>query len=288
MKITKPKNISSIFEGLIAIIVLIACLTLVFSPFLLEFESFRSWVQKKLFYLYQAKSTYLEMLGAIVGSFLAVSGALVVQRIINKETERKVIKENALIIYYDFLLGFNDIKKLYLSGNVQPLGVDLKSGEYENVFKDIEKNTPIRLYFSNEWIKNVAIIADSLSKSSKLYIERIYNMYGDLHTIKDLLEVKGEARQQIDKLSQELFNETLINNVKKCKDLKQKYENLYNRFWLATGEIKTKNKEEEIKAKEEFIENIPSLKTIINEQDIEKYLCKDWLGILHSVKCLTE
>jgi len=74
-----------------------------------------------------------------------------------EENEKLIVKENALIVYYDLLLGLNDIKKLFLSKCIY----------------DVEYIEPKRMYFSNDWVKNVAII----SRDSRINREQINNIY---------------------------------------------------------------------------------------------------------------
>lgn len=56
-------------------------------------------------------SSYVETLGAILGTFLAVTGALWTQRKIDEVQDRKELRESALIVYYDFEFVFNDVKR---------------------------------------------------------------------------------------------------------------------------------------------------------------------------------
>ncbi|KAJ52189.1 hypothetical protein BD780_003777 [Clostridium tetanomorphum] len=103
-------------------------------------------------------------------------------------------------------LGLNDLKKLYIA---QKIG-------------DYTENTPLRMYFSNEWIKNVSSL--SYIDSVKLYIDKIYLLYGELMTIKDLLETSNlieispspELYQQIIRTSEKVFNhKTFIDVLEK-------------------------------------------------------------------------
>ena len=57
------------------------------------------------------KASYIETFGAMTGTFLAITGVFWTQRLIGKNEERKKIKENATIIYYDI---DSDIKELHL------------------------------------------------------------------------------------------------------------------------------------------------------------------------------
>jgi antitoxin component YwqK of YwqJK toxin-antitoxin module len=91
------------------------------------------------------------------------------------------IKENALIVYYDLLLGLNDLKKLH-----------------DKYILKKKASAPKRLYFSNEWIKNVAVLKDKLGYKD---INSIYQLYGDLLTMKELLEnnSSNELQEEIER-----------------------------------------------------------------------------------------
>ena len=56
-------------------------------------------------------SSYIETLGAILGTFLAITGALWTQRKIDEVQDKKELRESALIVYYDFEFVFNDVKR---------------------------------------------------------------------------------------------------------------------------------------------------------------------------------
>ncbi|MBU3199812.1 hypothetical protein LL037_10515 [Clostridium estertheticum] len=90
--------------------------------------------------------------------------------------EQKYFKENALVVYYDLLIGINDFKKIYLS---------------QYIIDDKYCIAPKRLYFSGEWIKNVAIISNDLDEQERY---DIYELYGDFLTIQDLL-IKFENKE---------------------------------------------------------------------------------------------
>ena len=56
-------------------------------------------------------SSYIETLGAILGTFLAITGALWTQRKIDEVQDKKELRESALIVYYDFEFEFSFSEK---------------------------------------------------------------------------------------------------------------------------------------------------------------------------------
>ena len=100
----KDKN--ELYIGICIIVGIFIC-----SPLLLRIPCVRelfSWFLQPLGDS-DYKSSYIETFGAILGTFLAVAGALWTQRKIDEAAAQKEVKESALIVYYDFEFAFNDI-----------------------------------------------------------------------------------------------------------------------------------------------------------------------------------
>jgi hypothetical protein len=125
------------------------------------------------------------LVGAAVGSGLAVWGALYIQKKADEDAENRIIRENTIIVYFDLYLGLNDLKKLYIGCKI-----------------DDKSNMPIRMYFSNEWIKNVAMLEKYLREN----ISEVYLLYGELLTIADLLESSIDSDDAIISLGDKVFN----------------------------------------------------------------------------------
>lgn len=110
-----------------------------------------------------------------IGSVRATNKGIEAQKLVFKENEKILVKENALIVYYDLYLGLNDVRTLYISQAIHDFN-----------------NTPELMFFSNDWIKNVAVLKNELEKKEESdstdYIQEIYLLYGELFTIKDYLE----------------------------------------------------------------------------------------------------
>jgi hypothetical protein len=170
------RNVSNIM----LIISIIFAMLILFSPIILKLDCLRNIIILFLSRMNGIKSSYFEVIGALSGTFLAITAAAWTQRIINGETEKQRGKDNALIVYYDLYLGLNDLKKLYIS---------LSNNKFINY-------KPNSMYFSSEWIKNVATIREALDLRSKKIsnankkvdlINDIYTLYGNLLYICELL-----------------------------------------------------------------------------------------------------
>lgn len=147
------------------------------------------------------KDTWLNvvgtLIGAALGSGLAVWGALILQKETDKKNDAKAIRENATIVYFDLLLGLNDLKKLYIGYKTNDMS-----------------NTPNRMFFSSEWIKNVALLEAELKDK----VEDIYLLYGDLLTIQDHLQNEETDSSMIEDLGGRVLDEgNIIAPLKQSK-----------------------------------------------------------------------
>ncbi|MDF2883075.1 MAG: hypothetical protein K0R54_3632 [Clostridiaceae bacterium] len=132
------------------------------------------------------KSSYIETFGAILGTFMAVSGALWTQKKINEATEKRNIRESGLIIYYDFHFATSDIKAL-IERYLNSQGKIINTLEDVKQFIECKKN--YRLYIDENWISNVAKLSHIFSKED---IKTIYEIYGNLNTIKQVLNIRSD------------------------------------------------------------------------------------------------
>ncbi len=188
------------------------------------------------------KSSYVETCGAILGTFLAVAGALWTQKKIDEGTEKKELEESALIVYYDFKFAFNDIiafMNSYL----------FMQGKITNVIDDFEKykkhKEKYKIYIDDDWIHNVAKLSSVLSNDE---IQMIYKLYGDLSTIK------------------KVFN-TSINEVSEDED-KSVYTIMFNTI-CSFDELKYSTYKEVV-LKDNIKSIMERLKKIGNISDIDK------------------
>jgi hypothetical protein len=95
----------------------------------------------------------------------------------NRDSE--LCREQALIVYYDLQRGITYLRDLYISTVINK-----------------QSPNPKRLYFSNDWIKNVATLRNNLSSEQ---LAKIYDIYNDFFTIQSMLdsESSGDSKNEI-------------------------------------------------------------------------------------------
>ncbi|EKQ57054.1 MULTISPECIES: hypothetical protein [unclassified Clostridium] len=163
---------------------------------------------------------YLQYCGALIGGLCTLAGVIITLKYTDEKEKRTELKENSLIVYYDLYLGLKDLKLVCKS---------IKFGTMSSA--------PNKLFFSNEWIKNVAKLSEHLDNKM---IEEIYQLYGDLEMIgKCLYDNINES----DKLFiREKFEKIFKKSLKDMKDsentdlidinieLNDKYTNILNKL----------------------------------------------------------
>jgi len=167
-------------------------------------------------------SNWLIFLGSYLGGIISGLATLVaviislnISRNIQAESE---LRENSLIIYYDLILGSNDLKRLYINS---------KNKEFMNI--------PSRMFFSKEWIKNVAKISRNIRDTDKLY-----KLYTDLEIVGQELKSKSELlilkdddfdnvryEEIIDKISNRVFSRSFLDSNMNKYEYDIKEDELY-------------------------------------------------------------
>jgi|GEM_PF-6160257 len=105
------------------------------------------------------KIAYIGFIGSILGTYLAISGAIWVQKRERKKKEKDEIIKNATIVYYDIKLSCLELICM-------------------------AKNTICRkIYLEPNWIEKVAALP-----KDRIDIQKIYNIYGRLYNVKLKLE----------------------------------------------------------------------------------------------------
>lgn len=141
------------------------------------------------------KATYIETLGAILGTFLAITGAIWTQRKIDRINERKEQKIAATIIYYDFDFALKDLQQIIRRYNddTPKMGNILHDDACVQCF--LEKAQRCRIYIDDNWISNVAKLTGRLSSGE---IKSIYDLYGNLATIKSIFNSSTSSKSDYD------------------------------------------------------------------------------------------
>lgn len=105
--------------------------------------------------------------------------------------DKEIVRENALIVYYDLQRGISNLRNIYI--NCVLNGTEPKIN---------------RIYFSTEWIKNVANLRDGLTNQE---LNRVYKLYEQFYALQNILEeykateINDELLKFIEKLSEEIF-----------------------------------------------------------------------------------
>lgn len=163
---------------------------LIFIPILILFPLLMKCSVIKGFVLYllsftnnsHYKIAYIEFIGAMIGSLIAIYGALWVQRKSEAKHEINEQKKYARIIYNDLSFAFNDLLEIYRRAGVKSI-----SGT-DNVEGFCQKALGVRLYLSPSWISDVAQLGDIISE---IDIQTIYKYYGKLIDIDRVLQTNN-------------------------------------------------------------------------------------------------
>ena len=169
---------------LIFYISIILTILFILSPFLVRASFVYSKISSFLEPLGDStyKVGYIEAFGAILGTFLAITGALWTQRKIDRNKEEKEVRESALIVYYDFKFAFEDIVH-FMQAYAYSVGTLRNRISCSEKYKEHKAKNHIYIYIDDSWICNVAKLSRSSLISSK-EIEKIYDLYGNLCTVK--------------------------------------------------------------------------------------------------------
>lgn len=119
------------------------------------------------------KVAYVEFIGAIIGSFIAICGSVWIQGRIDEKEDTVRRKKYACIVYNDLDLAFKDLIKIFRDTEIR-CGLKTINGENDaNVFCKVAVGRKIHL--SPNWISDVAQLNNVLSRTE---IQTIYKYYG--------------------------------------------------------------------------------------------------------------
>jgi len=181
------------------------------------------------------QSVFVSVLGASIGSFIAIMGAVWISNRNKKVQEQTDIGKNALIIYYDFLFAFQDLlpflneimkdEKTYFSFSQE---------DYKNLLND----NGIQLHLTDDWIKIVAFIKNSNSKDN--LVASAYRIYGILRDIQGISDGRITNRNTIIKTMMDLlkcvnrtpgttaFNFAILSELAKLSGINDIYPTCFN------------------------------------------------------------
>lgn len=116
---------------------------------------------------------YVEFIGAIIGSFMAICGSMWLQGRKEQKAETNRRKKYACIVYNDLDLAFKDLIKIFRDTEIR-YGLKTINGEAEaTMFCEVAVGRKIHL--SPNWISDVAQLNNVLSRTE---IQTIYKYYG--------------------------------------------------------------------------------------------------------------
>ena len=187
------KNIKEwIIDNLLFLVIGMISILFITSPIWMNFEYLAIIVSIFLLPLKKDgyKSSYIETMGALLGTFLAVSGALWTQRRIDSKKEKEKVRERTLIIYYDFKLVFDDVKNLMseYQYNASVKGNSFITSQDREFFKEYSKG--FKVHIDQDWITHVASVSKLFTNEE---IKKIYEIYGDFTTIKKIYDKPIES-----------------------------------------------------------------------------------------------
>lgn len=139
------------------------------------------------------------LLGAFIGAFLAVSGALWVQRVINAEKESLELRSAARFVYFDIVRGIGCLKKVAILRSLHQWD-----------------NEPKSLHISDQWLNNLTKISVKLSRDD---LELMYGLYTDILVLQHYLHeayihnndaAAREIHNYAIEVAQKVLNEDLL------------------------------------------------------------------------------
>lgn len=185
-------SLQSLWDKLFSGICLI-CLCYIAFPKLLESEWFYNLVDRIFSGLKYSvyKSTFAENFGALLGSAIAIIGALWTEHHIAQEKEKKAAIENARVIYYDFKFAFDEVKeKLQQFFDTQRITVDSFNEAKFNELDPYLSFVSYRILIDGDWNRNVSRMSDYFTSSE---IEDIYYVYGEINALNIALSHGGSV-----------------------------------------------------------------------------------------------
>lgn len=164
----------------------VLCIAIMFlfvlSPWFLRYENVKNTISSFLLPLKnnEYKSAYFSALGGMIGSFLAVMGAFILERWIDKRKEENEIRSRARIIYFDMKLFYEEVKVIAIQ-LPRIIGIQLQKEKLEQYNRYIKYAS---VHIDNNWIANVAQLGEYMDEND---VKNIYLFYGAVEDIKEII-----------------------------------------------------------------------------------------------------
>ena len=151
---------------------------LICSPLLIKISFVYTFVQSILqaFKSRDYKIVYIETIGSLIGTFLAITGALWTQRIVDTNNEQEKAKKIAAIIYYDLSVNIDNFKQILME--VYPeVKLDGPTDDIKSKTKFRNSYSKNRIYFIPNWRDLIIELQSSLSSKQTRELLIIYGKF---------------------------------------------------------------------------------------------------------------
>ncbi len=144
----------------------------------------------------ETKSTYVEFWGTMVGTIIAIFGALFTEQHLRKSDDDAEDVKIALIIYYDLKYAVRDLKNILEDTKKQGRNKDKDASRgMEQKLREVFVDKSRKLYFDKDWIEHVAIYSRVVGTKR---ISDIYDFYGALMDINRGVELSKNIGEFVD------------------------------------------------------------------------------------------
>lgn len=167
------------------------------------------------------KSTYINTMGALLGTFLAVSGALWTQQKENKVKEDAQLKEMAFMLSLELTTVINELLRFE---NAYAFISPGRNNNFDDVVFFIKYKKDIYIDIDDEWKNKVFKLSSILSHDE---IQILYNIYVDLSFIKSVWDLDDRLIEKKDahKVYNTIRNDLCASNITPSFKAEWKIEN---------------------------------------------------------------
>lgn len=147
------------------------------------------------------KTSYVETLGAFIGSFFAVTGAIWTQNIFDKRERRKQITKNALMVCYDLQFALDNIAAIVQE--VYPkVGEQINRNDERAISIYRKAKQSHQIYIASDWKELILSLRDNLDDTALRNIQHIYNTISSICVSVNANTVDSNRIQDIEAYSQ--------------------------------------------------------------------------------------